>query len=33
MKIGELMNKEKVVLHESDTIERAIEMILSHCRT
>ena len=33
MKIGELMNKEKVVLHESDTIERAIEMILRHCRT
>ena len=33
LKIGELMNKEKVVLHESDTIERAIEMILRHCRT
>ena len=33
LKIGELMNKEKVVLHESDTRERAIEMILRHCRT
>ena len=33
LKIGELMNKEKVVLHESDTIERAIEMILRPCRT
>ena len=33
MKISELMNKDKVVLREGDTIERAIELILRHCRT
>ena len=27
------MNKDKVVLREGDTIERAIELILRHCRT
>ncbi|MCD8164576.1 MAG: CBS domain-containing protein [Synergistaceae bacterium] len=33
MKIGELMNKDMVVLRENDTIELAIELILRHCRT
>lgn len=33
LKIGELMNKDMVVLRENDTIELAIELILRHCRT
>ena len=33
MKISELMNKDKVALHTSDTIADAIDHILRHCRT
>ncbi|MDO5114725.1 MAG: CBS domain-containing protein [Synergistaceae bacterium] len=33
MKIGDLMNKDMIVLHEDDCIEKAIELILRHCRT
>lgn len=33
MTIGELINRDKVVLNEDDTVEKAIELILRHCRT
>lgn len=33
LKIGDLLNKDNIVLHEDDTIEQAIELILRHCRT
>ena len=33
LKIGELINKDMVVLRENDMIEKAIELILHHCRT
>ncbi|MDO4987781.1 MAG: CBS domain-containing protein [Synergistes sp.] len=33
MNVGSIMNKEFIVLRKDDTIERAIDVIVHHCRT